>query len=75
MLSAYARVEVPEIINKSHSSGRSKTLQLCMSKKRDFLRFPHLHTIKLCSEPLRRMKMSRKTYERVCVVLTNKDRK
>lgn len=44
-------------------------------KKRDFLRFPHLHTIKLCSEPLRRMKMSRKTYERVCVVLTNKDRK
>lgn len=43
--------------------------------KKETSSFPHLHTIKLCSEPLRRMKMSRKTYERVCVVLTNKDRK
>lgn len=47
----------------------------CAKKKNDLLRFPHLHTIKLCSEPLRGTKMSRKTYEGVCVVLTNKGRK
>lgn len=53
-LSAYVRVEVPGIINMLHSGGRSKTLRLCVCTKTDLIRFPHLHTIKLCSEPLRR---------------------
>lgn len=46
-----------------------------MCTKIDFIRFPHLHTIKLCSEPLRRMKTRWKTYEGVYIVLTNKGRK
>lgn len=54
--SAYVRVGVPEIINNAHSSGRSRTLRLYMCTKSDFIRIAHLHTIKLCSKPLRRMK-------------------
>lgn len=46
-----------------------------MCTKTDLIRFPHLHTIKLCSGPLRRMTTKWKTYERIHIALTNKGRK
>lgn len=46
-----------------------------MCTKTDLIRFPHLHTIKLCSGPLRRMTTKWKTYERIYIALTNKSRK
>lgn len=43
-------------------------------QKIDLIRFFHLHTIKVCNEPLRETKMRWDTYEVVPCVLTNKDR-
>lgn len=69
------RAALTEIINKSLSGSRTKTPRLCAHTKPILIRFPHLHTIKLCSGPLRRRMTGWKTYEGLWIALTNKGRK